>query len=189
MITVEYLANLTISACEAAHVPYMLTGALAYNYYAIPRSTKDVDIVVSLSDPGVMTKIMRLMEPEIIFSPQVQFDTITWGKRHIGRPPTDSGLSVELFELFEDPFVTTQFQRRKSFLSKALEREIWLPTAEDIITQKIRWGRTKDLDDARDVLAVQGPETLEMDYIQNWCSLHGTTQRLKTILASLPPMD
>ena len=177
MITVEYLANVAISACEAVQAPYMLTGALAYNYYAIPRSTKDVDIVVSLSGPEVMAKIMDLMNPNIIFSSQIQFDTITWGKRHIGRPPKDSGLSVELFELFDDPFVTTQFQRRKSFFSKALEREVWLPTAEDMITQKIRWGRAKDLDDARDVLAVQGPETLEMDYIRHWCWLHGTTQR------------
>lgn len=189
MITVESLANLTISACEAVRVPYMLTGALAYNYYGIPRSTKDVDIVVSISDPGVMARIMHLMEPEVIFSSQVQFDTITWGKRHIGRPPQNSGLSVELFEIFDDPFVTTQFQRRKSFLSRVLEREVWLPTAEDIITQKIRWGRPKDLDDARDVLAVQGPETLEMDYIRHWCSVHGTTLRLETLLSSLPPMD
>jgi len=100
MITVEYLANLAIRACESIEAPYMLTGALAYNYYAIPRSTRDVDI----------------------------------------------------------------------------------------ITQKIRWGRSKDLDDARDVLAVQGPETLDMTYIRNWCSIHGTTRRLETILASLPPL-
>ncbi len=188
MITVEYLANLAISACEELDAHYMLTGALAYNYYAIPRSTKDVDLVVNLTEPGTMSKIIHALEPAIIFSPQVQFDTITWGRRHIGRPPEDSGLSVELFELFEDPFVAVQFERRKRFFSKALEREVWLPTAEDIVTQKIRWGRSKDLDDARDVLAVQGPETLDMTYIRNWCSIHNTTGRLETILASLPPL-
>ena len=31
MITVEHLANLAISACEAGAAPYMLTGALACN--------------------------------------------------------------------------------------------------------------------------------------------------------------
>jgi hypothetical protein len=188
MITVEHLANLAISACEAIRTPYMLTGALAYNYYAIPRSTKDVDIVVNITEPGTISNIIRLLEPSIAFSPQVQFDTITWGRRHIGRPAEDTGLSIELFELFEDPFVATQFQRRKRFFSQALEREVWLPTAEDIITQKIRWGRSKDLDDARDVLAVQGPETLDMAYIGHWCSAHGTTGRLEEILKSLPPL-
>ena len=133
-----------------------------------------------------MQRIIHLLEPQIIFNRQVQFDTITRGKRHIGRPPEDTGLSVELFELFEDPFVAAQFERRKRFFSQALNREVWLPTAEDIITQKIRWGRSKDLDDARDVLAVQGPETLDMTYIRDWCTSHSTTQRLETILESLP---
>ncbi len=46
----------------------------------------------------------------------------------------------------------------------------------------------KDLDDARDVLAVQGPETLDMIYVRNWCSAHGTTERLETSLDSPPPL-
>lgn len=188
MITVEHLANLAISACETTGAAYMLTGPLAYNYYAIPRSTKDVDIVVNITEPGTMLRVIQKLEPQIIFSPQVQFDTITWGRRHIGRPTADTGLSVELFELFEDPFVAAQFERRKRFFSPALNREVCLPTAEDIVTQKIRWGRSKDLDDARDVLAVQWPETLDMAYIESWCAIHETTGRLRDILASLPAL-
>ena len=38
--------------------------------------------------------------------------------------------------------------------------EVWLPTAEDVIITKLRWSllgrRSKDRDDARDVIAVQG---------------------------------
>jgi hypothetical protein len=45
-----------------------------------------------------------------------------------------------------------------------------------------------DLDDARDVLAVQGPETLDMPYIENWCATHGTSERLRDIITSLPEL-
>jgi hypothetical protein len=90
--------------------------------------------------------------------------------------------------MFDDPFVQSEFSRRERRFVPLLNREIWLPTAEDIIVQKIRWGRSKDLDDARDVLAVQGPETLDMPYIETWCSIHGTTGRLSEIIASLPPL-
>ncbi len=69
-----------------------------------------------------------------------------------------------------------------------LRRNVWLPSAEDVVIQKIRWGRSKDLDDARDVFAVQGPEMLDMIYIRNWCAAHGTTERLETIIESLPPL-
>src|SRR6478735_392908 len=109
MITIEHLANLAISACEAIQAPYMLTGALAYNYYAIPRSTKDVDIVVNITEPGTMARIIDHLKPAIVFSPEIQFDTITWGRKHI--------------------------------FSKALGHEVWIPMAEDLVVQKIRWGR------------------------------------------------
>lgn len=110
------------------------------------------------------------------------------GSRHIGQPIGHSAIQIELFELFEDPFVPSQFERRLLLPSEQLQLETWLPTAEDVIVQKIRWGRSKDLDDARDVLAVQGPETLDMNYVESWCDTHGTRNRLTTILNSLPPL-
>ncbi len=58
-----------------------------------------------------------------------------------------------------------------------------------MVVQKLRWGRNKDLDDARDVLAVQGPETLDMDYVRHWCGLHDTLERLETAIAGIPPLD
>lgn len=30
-------------------VPYMVTGSMAVNYYAVPRMTRDIDVVVELS--------------------------------------------------------------------------------------------------------------------------------------------
>ena len=96
---------------------------------------------------------------------------------------------VELFELFNDPFVLSQFQRKKKMFSTQIQRETWLPTPEDVVVQKLRWGRNKDLDDARDVLAVQGTETLDKAYIEQWCGLHGTLPRLKEALDGIPPLD
>ena len=71
--------------------------------------------------------------------------------------------------------------------SQAVGRSFWLPTAEDVIIQKLRWGRTKDLDDARDVLAVQGQESLDMIYIKQWCTEHEIMDRLKAALGEIPP--
>lgn len=188
MPTVEELATLVIKTCEAEDVRHMVTGAFAFNYYGIPRSTKDFEIVLDVAGKGKIESIITRLAPKIEFGAQVQFDTLTWGRRHIGQPIGHSAIQVELFELFDDPFVQSQFERRLLLPSEQLQLETWLPTAEDVIVQKIRWGRSKDLDDARDVLAVQGPETLDMPYIENWCDTHGTRERLTTILESLPPL-
>ncbi len=63
-------------------------------------------------------------------------------------------------------------------------------TAEEaliaVVITKLRWGRhanrSKDLDDARNVLAVRQGD-LDMAYIRNWCAGHGTTAILDRLLS------
>jgi hypothetical protein len=43
--------------------------------------------------------------------------------------------------------------------------------------------------DLRDVLTVQGPESLDLEYVERWCELHGTLGRLREALAEIPPLD
>jgi hypothetical protein len=188
-MTIEQLACTVLDACEQEQVEHMLTGAFAHGLYGIPRSTKDVDLVLSVATGDPVTKVVRRLDGLVRFEHQVQFDTLTWGKRLVGESTGTPPFKVELFELFDDPFVLSQFHRRRQMFSGQLHRETWLPTPEDVVVQKLRWGRNKDLDDARDVLAVQGPETLDMAYIEHWCAQHGTLPRLREALAGIPPLD
>ena len=132
--------------------------------------------------------MIKHLAPWVDFGAQVLFDTLTWGRRQVGRSRSSPPYKVELFEMFDDPFVQEEFSRRRKVFVPMLKGATWLPTAEDVVVQKLRWGRNKDLDDARDVLAVQGVETLDMGYIQGWCARHGTTERLRGVLDSIPPL-
>jgi hypothetical protein len=182
------LACEVFDRAESLGVPHMVVGAIAAGAYGIARATRDVDLLVSV-DPNLgVFHLMNGLDDLVEFEPQAQFDTITWGRRWVGLSKSIPPFTVELFELLDDPFCASEFARRGHKFVAPLNRKIWLPTAEDVVVQKIRWGRSKDLDDARDVLAVQGPETLDMTYIKNWCSTHGTSERLETILESLPQL-
>jgi hypothetical protein len=70
-------------------------------------------------------------------------------------------------------------------------RQVWIPTAEDVIVTKLHWAllgrRSKDRDDARDVIAVQG-DRIDWDYVHRWCEQHGTRALLDEIRASIPPI-
>lgn len=180
------LACEVFDRAEALGVPYMVVGAIAAGAYGIARATRDVDLLVSTDPSQGVFHLMSGLEDLVVFEQQAQFDTINWGRRWVGISNSIPPFRVELFEMMDDPFCISEFSRKGRKFVPAVNREVWLPSPEDVITQKIRWGRSKDLDDARDVLAVQGPETLDMTYIRNWCSTHGTTERLETILASLP---
>ena len=130
-----------------------------------------------------MPAIIERMAEDVEFNPQVQFDTLTWGRRQVGVAREDEHLKVELFELFDDPFVKSQFSRRKRQRISIIDKEAFIPTPEDVVVQKLRWARDKDLIDALDVLIVQSPENLDMDYIQKWCGEHGSSERLTAALA------
>jgi hypothetical protein len=94
---------------------------------------------------------------------------------------------VELFLLGDDEYDQERFSRRRRV--SILGREVYIPTAEDVIVTKLRWSqhghRIKDRDDVRNVLAIQS-EKLDWNYLERWSSLHGTKELLDDILKSLP---
>ena len=184
----EEFAAFIVRAAEEAGTSFMLVGALAAGAYGVARSTRDVDLLVAVHDGGGLAALTSRLESLVDFDPQVVFDTLTWGRRHVGVSRSRPPYKVELFELFDDPFVQSEFARRRLINVPLLRLTTWIPTAEDVLVQKLRWGRSKDLDDARDVLAVQGTETLDMGYVERWCATHGTTERLQKALSEIPPL-
>jgi hypothetical protein len=75
-----------------------------------------------------------------------------------------SPFTIELFLLSDDPHHQERFRRRVAV--EVFGRTVWMPTAEDVIIQKLRWARPKDLDDARGVLAVQAGR-LDRAYLES----------------------
>ncbi len=182
------VASKVLEKIEGTGVPYMLVGALAAGTHGIPRATRDVDFLVPVTTGGGVNAIIKALEGIVLFEDQAVFDTLTWGKRHVGRTISAQPVKIELFEIFDDPFVLQEFERRQQIFIPILKRSGWVPSAEDVIVQKLRWGRSKDLDDVTDILAVQGTDTLDMSYIENWCAIHKTTDRLQATLARIPEL-
>jgi hypothetical protein len=48
---------------ERAQIPYMLTGSMAMNYYAQPRMTRDIDVVIAIS-PDDVGRVAALFRPD-----------------------------------------------------------------------------------------------------------------------------
>lgn len=55
---------------------------------------------------------------------------------------------------------------------KSGDEAVWLPTANDVVIQKLRWGthgkRAQDIIDATNVIRVSG-DFLDWAYIERWC--------------------
>lgn len=174
-----------IAALKAGGLSHLVTGALASNYYGIERSTKDADIVLE-SAPGDFAAFARTRGPELELDAQITFETITGSLRHI-ICLRGTAFKIELFLLGSDPHQQERFRRRREVRLASIGTQTWLPTAEDVVVQKVRWGRLKDRDDAQNVIAVQRGN-LDWPYIERWCDAHGTRARLEEIRASIPPI-
>jgi hypothetical protein len=97
-----------------------------------------------------------------------------------------TSFEIEVFLLGTDPHHAEILARKRRERILMIDRDAWIPTAEDLVIQKLRWARRKDLDDAQNILAVQG-KSIDYPYIESWCTQHGTLGRLAEVRASIPP--
>jgi hypothetical protein len=181
MISIESVTLRVVEALDVCGIPFLLVGAFSSNHYGIPRSTKDADFVLQLKS-AVGDDFVRALGEPFDLDPQLSFETTTGTYRQVlkyrGAPFT-----VELFFLSNDPHDQERFKRRREI--QLLGRRFWFPSPEDVIITKLRWARSKDKDDARNVMSVQRGK-LDWPYIEKWCNGHGTLALLQEIRRSVP---
>lgn len=168
-----------------AGLPHMVTGGLAANHYGVPRSTKDADIVLQM-EPVAFATFAAALPPALTLDAQISFETITGSRRHIITIER-TNFRIELFLLGDDEHHLERFRSRVHEYLADIEMQTWIPRAEDLIIQKLRWFRPKDQDDLVNIIGVQA-ETLDWPYIESWADRHGTRGRLEQIRASIPPL-
>ena len=182
---VEKLMLDVVEVIEREQIPYMLVGSFSSNYYGIPRSTKDVDLVVELGSQSVHA-ITRHLDSRFHLQPQMAFESVTGTARHI-IDVVGSPFKIEIFRLSGDAHDHERFQRRIRVPWR--DRHVWLPSAEDVIVTKLRWlsglRRNKDWDDSLHVASVQR-DKLDWAYIERWCEQHGTREIVRELRAAIP---
>jgi hypothetical protein len=183
----EELMLAAASALERCGIPSMLVGAFSASYHGIGRSTEDADFVVQVGELPIRLLAEKLGS-DFRIDPQVRLESFTFGE-YYKIAHVDSDFVIELFLLKDDPHSQESFRRRIRVRYGA--GEVYLSTAEDLIITKFRWSqggrRRKDIDDARDVLAVKRG-LLDMAYIRQWCAVHGTVEVLESTLNLIPPL-
>jgi len=180
-MTIDDVAMRVAEALNAAGLPFMLVGGFSSNYHGIPRSTKDADFVVQLDAP-LDERFSSTLGSEFEAEPQMSFETNTGTQRQEFRVQ-GTLFKVEIFRLSNDAHDQERFRRRTAVMIEG--RQVFFPTAEDVIIWKLRWARGRDKDDVRGVIAVQR-DKLDWPYIESWCEKHGTLPLLRQIRQTVP---
>jgi len=152
------------SRLERAGIDYMLTGSMAMNYYAQPRMTRDIDIVVELkeSDAG---KLTASFEPDY-FVPEEALRSALRDRGMFNLLHLESVVKVDLIVRKQAPYRQTEFARRVRVGLPGFAA--WLVSREDLILSKLAW--TRDSESELQMRDVRNLLTSDVDtaYLRQW---------------------
>ncbi len=122
---------------EKIDIQYMLTGSLAMNYYAEPRMTRDIDIVIVIS--SIQKKqLFERFQNEYYIS-EVAFDEAIKYNSMFNIIHRDTVTKADLIIKKMDEHSIQAFERKQ--LKKINDHSINVISKEDLIISKIRWAQ------------------------------------------------
>ena len=149
---------------DRAGIAYMLTGSMAMNYYAQPRMTRDIDVVVALA-PADADKVVDLFRPDYYVSAEAVRDSIL-SESSFNLIHNESVIKVDCIVRKNTPYRHAEFDRRKQI--KIDNFSTWIASKEDLIISKLFWAKDSGSEiQMRDVqnLVATGCDAA---YINNW---------------------
>jgi hypothetical protein len=126
---------------EEAGVPYMLTGSLVSAYYAVPRSTQDLDVVIAAEEPGIERLVQGLLTANWYVDREAALEARRTQGQFNAIDPV-SGWKVDLIVRRDRVYSRTEFERRVQV--RLLGVEVSVASLEDIVIAKLEWGKRGD---------------------------------------------
>lgn len=164
---------------EKAGIDYMLTGSMAMNYYAQPRMTRDIDMVVALDERDAGRIAAAFRSDYYVPEEAVQRAVHEMGMFNLLH--LDSVVKVDMIVRKEAPYRQAEFARRTRVNLPGFPA--WLAAREDLILSKLAWaldsGSELQLRDVRNLLA----ETADMAYLRQWAPALGVSKLLEDCLS------
>lgn len=156
-----------IELLNTLKLPYMLVGAIAVNYYSVPRLTHDGDLVIQMNQGHVDTLCKSLEKEYYIDSEMMKEAIISSGQFNFIH--LNTGFKIDFWILQRDEFSQLQFSRRLP--GKVFGQEVFMISPEDLILNKLSWFKDSDIQkhflDAEGVYRMQR-EIINIDYLRKY---------------------
>lgn len=159
---------------DGAGIPYMVTGSMAANFYAVPRMTRDIDLVIELSEREV-DRVIRLFQHEYYIDRDMVLRAV---RDHTMFNMIHNTLVVKVDCVVrkETEYRREEFARRRAV--SIAGRQVFIVSPEDLILSKLDWAKESrsqiQLDDVRNLL--QSVDGLDTEYLTRWVDRLGLTR-------------
>ena len=156
---------------DRAKIRYMVTGSIAANFYTVPRMTRDIDIVVELSDQNI-SRFIALFEKDYYLEPATVRAEVK-NKGMFNLIQNEHVIKVDFVVRKDSAYRRMEFSRKKKV--SVDDRVLYIVAPEDLILSKLDWPKESrsevQLTDVRNLLeSVKG---LDRRYLGRWAKQLG----------------
>lgn len=158
-------------------IPFMVTGSMAMNYYAIPRMTRDIDVIISIIQEDV-ERLLSIFKQDYYISRESVIESI---ERHsmFNIIHNESIIKADFIILKDVAYRHTEFERRQRVRIRNFET--YIVSKEDLILSKLIWAKDShselQMKDVRSLMDTGFDET----YVQSWVKKLGIGSLFKEI--------
>jgi len=163
---------------EKADIPYMLTGSMAMNYYAQPRMTRDIDVVIAIG-PEDVDRVAALFRPDYYVSEENIRESVAH-ESIFNLIHQESVIKVDCIIRKRSEYRRMEFERRQRI--SILDFSTFIVSKEDLIISKLFWAKDShseiQLGDVKNLLATG----YDAAYLQRWTRELGLDNLFKECL-------
>ena len=142
----------------------MVTGSIATNFYAVPRMTRDIDIVVDLGQKD-LGRFIPLFEADFYLDPQTVREAVR-DRRMFNLIHNEYVIKIDFIVRKDSPYRRQEFSRRKRVAVD--HRRLYLVAPEDLILSKLEWAKdSRSETQLRDVANLLSTGC-DRAYIERW---------------------
>jgi hypothetical protein len=147
-------------------IPYMVTGSTAMSYYAIPRMTRDIDLVVEIG-PGDVARLYSAFGSDFYIDADSASAAVSdHGMFNVIH--NQFAVKLDFVVRKDSPYRREEFRRRRAVNLGGMQ--ITLVSAEDLILSKLYWAKDTQsavqLDDVKNLL--ESNPDLDTAYLDKW---------------------
>ena len=147
-------------------IAYMITGSTAANFYAVPRMTRDIDIVVELSKRDI-GKFILAFQRDHYLEPQTVHEAVK-NRRIFNLIHNQYIIKVDFVVRKDTPYRRREFSRKKKISVDG--QNLYVVAPEDLILSKLEWAKASKAEvQLRDVQnLLQSVKGLDRRYLARW---------------------
>jgi len=167
-MTEASVLQIVTKALEHAAIPYMITGSFASNFYGIPRTTRDLDIVIAASPEQLKDLIQQLQDQNYYAQIEDALDAL---RHHSMFNAIEPSMVWKIDFIMRKPGTFSQEAFRRRVSGEIAGITVQISTAEDLIIAKLDWAKQgesyRQVEDVASILKMRW-ESCDRDYVEKW---------------------